>query len=41
MSADGRSLVATYTNTTWGSMHTRWAFTVTDGKIGHFETGQA
>ncbi|MHC0430611.1 nuclear transport factor 2 family protein [Streptomyces sp. O3] len=38
---DGRSLTATYTNSTWGSMRTRWAFTVTDGKISRFETGQA
>ncbi|MEU7377998.1 nuclear transport factor 2 family protein [Streptomyces albidoflavus] len=40
VSADGRSLVATYTNSTWGSMRTRWTFTVTDDKISHFETGQ-
>ncbi|MFF0729543.1 nuclear transport factor 2 family protein [Streptomyces sp. NPDC004134] len=41
VSPDGRSLLATYTNTTWGTMHTRWTFTITDGKISHFETGQA
>ena len=41
VSADGRTLTATYTNATWGSMRTRWAFTVTDGRISRFETGQA
>jgi hypothetical protein len=40
-SPDGRTLTATYTNSTWGSMRTRWTFTVTGGKISHFETGQA
>ncbi|AZM44472.1 hypothetical protein DMB38_00335 [Streptomyces sp. WAC 06738] len=40
VSADGRLLVATYTNTTWESMHTRWTFTVTGGKISPFQTGQ-
>ncbi|WP_206507884.1 nuclear transport factor 2 family protein [Streptomyces chrestomyceticus] len=40
-SPDGRTLTATYTNSTWGSMRTRWTFTVTDGRISHFETGQA
>ena len=39
--ADGRSLVAAYRNDTWGQMRTRWAFTVTDGKVSRFETGQA
>jgi hypothetical protein len=37
----GRSLTATYRNDTWGEMRTRWAFTVTGGKISRFETGQA
>jgi hypothetical protein len=37
----GRSLVAAYRNDTWGEMRTRWAFTVTGGKISRFETGQA
>ncbi|MEU3662878.1 nuclear transport factor 2 family protein [Streptomyces sp. NPDC032940] len=41
VSADGRTLTATYTNSTWGSMRTRWVFTVTGGHIGRFETGQA
>ncbi len=37
----GRSLTAAYRNDTWGEMRTRWAFTVTDGKVSRFETGQA
>jgi hypothetical protein len=37
----GRSLIAAYRNDTWGEMRTRWAFTITDGKISRFETGQA
>jgi hypothetical protein len=37
----GRSLTAAYRNDTWGEMRTRWAFTVTAGKISRFETGQA
>jgi hypothetical protein len=37
----GHSLIAAYRNDTWGEMRTRWAFTVTDGKISRFETGQA
>jgi hypothetical protein len=37
----GRSLIATYRNDTWGEMRTRWAFTITNGKVGRFETGQA
>ncbi|MFC9299959.1 nuclear transport factor 2 family protein [Streptomyces albidoflavus] len=41
VSADGLTLTATYTNDTWGSMRTRWAFMVTDGRVSHFETGQA
>jgi hypothetical protein len=43
VSADdgGRSLVAAYRNDTWGEMRTRWAFTITNGKISRFETGQA
>ncbi|TDT42041.1 hypothetical protein EV562_10110 [Streptomyces sp. BK208] len=41
VSADGRTLTATYTNATWGSMRTRWAFTIADGRISRFETGQA
>lgn len=41
VSPDGRSLVATYSNATWGRMRTRWSFTVTGDHISHFETGQA
>ncbi|MEU0507489.1 nuclear transport factor 2 family protein [Nocardia sp. NPDC005998] len=37
----GTELVADYTNTRWGSMRTAWRFTVRDGKISRFETGQA
>ncbi|MFZ3573244.1 nuclear transport factor 2 family protein [Streptomyces sp. BH097] len=41
VSDDGRTLTAVFTNSTWGSMRTRWTFTVTDGRVGRFETGQA
>ncbi|MGW7355598.1 nuclear transport factor 2 family protein [Streptomyces sp. NPDC054802] len=41
VSPDGRTLTAVYTNSTWGSMRTRWTFTVSGGRIGRFETGQA
>ncbi|MFE7118411.1 nuclear transport factor 2 family protein [Streptomyces sp. NPDC057654] len=37
----GRSLIAVYRNDTWGAMRTRWVFTVGDGKVDRFETGQA
>jgi hypothetical protein len=37
----GASLIAAFRNDTWGDMRTRWAFTVTGGKISRFETGQA
>ncbi|MGW6396226.1 nuclear transport factor 2 family protein [Streptomyces sp. NPDC055103] len=37
----GLDLVARYRNDTWGEMRTRWHFTVEDGKIARFETGQA
>ncbi|WP_156722313.1 nuclear transport factor 2 family protein [Streptomyces apocyni] len=37
----GRTLVAQYRNDTWGEMRTRWHFTVSDGKVSRFETGQA
>ena len=37
----GRSLLAENTNATYGTMHTFWRFTVQDGKISRFETGQA
>jgi hypothetical protein len=41
VSADGRSLIADYSNSTRGAMRTRWALTVTGDKISRFETGQA
>jgi hypothetical protein len=37
----GRSLIAAFRNDTWGDMRTRWAFTISGGKISRFETGQA
>ncbi|GAB3167894.1 hypothetical protein GCM10027162_04580 [Streptomyces incanus] len=38
----GRSLVVRHRNDVWGEMRTRWSFTVDgDGRISHFETGQA
>ncbi|MDA2804264.1 nuclear transport factor 2 family protein [Nocardiopsis suaedae] len=37
----GRSLIADFTNDTWGAMRTRWTFTVEDGRIARFDTGQA
>jgi hypothetical protein len=37
----GRALVAGFRNDTWGQMRTAWRFTVADGKISRFETGQA
>jgi hypothetical protein len=33
--------VARYRNDTWGEMRTRWRFTVEDGKVARFDTGQA
>lgn len=38
---DGHSLVARYRNDTWGEMRTTWQFTVHNGKVAHFATGQA
>ncbi|MCC9310787.1 nuclear transport factor 2 family protein [Kitasatospora sp. RB6PN24] len=37
----GRALVANFRNETWGEMRTAWRFTVEDGKVTRFETGQA
>ncbi|MFF7632591.1 nuclear transport factor 2 family protein [Kitasatospora sp. NPDC008050] len=37
----GRALIANFRNETWGEMRTAWRFTVEDGKVSHFETGQA
>ena len=36
----GRSLIAENTNDTYGTMRTFWRFTVHDGKVSRFETGQ-
>lgn len=36
----GRSLIAENTNDTYGTMRTFWRFTVRDGRISRFETGQ-
>ncbi|MGH3760341.1 nuclear transport factor 2 family protein [Actinophytocola sp.] len=38
---DGRSLTARYRNDTWGEMRTTWQFTVHNGQVTHFDTGQA
>jgi SnoaL-like domain len=40
-SDDGRSLIVNYTNATYGTMRTRWAFTVDGERVSRFETGQA
>jgi hypothetical protein len=40
-SDDGRSLLVTYTNSTYGAMRTAWRFIVTGDKVSRFETGQA
>ncbi|MWA10798.1 nuclear transport factor 2 family protein [Streptomyces sp. BA2] len=37
----GRALIVNYRNDTWGEMRTKWRFTVEDGKVSRFETGQA
>ncbi|MET8893844.1 nuclear transport factor 2 family protein [Streptomyces albogriseolus] len=37
----GRRLIARYSNDTYGEMRTTWSFTVHDGRITRFETGQA
>lgn len=39
-SDDGLSLIASYSNSTWGKMRTRWRFEVAGDKIARFETGQ-
>ena len=36
-----QKLIAAYRNDTWGEMRTRWRFTVAQGKVSRFETGQA
>ncbi|MFI1223140.1 MULTISPECIES: nuclear transport factor 2 family protein [unclassified Streptomyces] len=40
-SDDGRTLVVDYTNDAWGTMRTRWVFTVSGDRVSRFETGQA
>jgi hypothetical protein len=40
-SDDGLSLVANYSNSTWGQMRTRWRFELSGDQIARFETGQA
>ena len=40
-SDDGRSLIVTYANSTWGAMRTTWKFVVDGDKVTRFETGQA
>jgi hypothetical protein len=40
-SGDGRELAVNYTNSTWGTMRTRWHFVVVGEKVSRFETGQA
>ena len=40
-SDDGRSLIASYRNDTYGEMRTSWTFTLTDGRVSRMEAGQA
>ena len=40
-SDDGRSLIITASNSTYGAMRTFWEFTVEGDKVARFETGQA
>jgi hypothetical protein len=40
-SDDGLSLIARYSNATWGQMRTRWRFELSGDQIARFETGQA
>lgn len=37
----GRTIIANFSNSTWGAMRTRWQFSVSDGVITRFDTGQA
>lgn len=37
----GRFLIARFRNDTWGTMRTRWHFTVVSDKISRIEAGQA
>jgi hypothetical protein len=40
-SDDGLSMIAAYSNSTWGEMRTRWRFELAGEQIARFETGQA
>jgi hypothetical protein len=40
-SSDGRSLIVSYTNSTWGAMRTAWKFVIEGDRVARFETGQA
>jgi hypothetical protein len=39
--ADGQSLIAGYSNSTWGEMRTEWRFELAGDRIARFETRQA
>jgi hypothetical protein len=40
-SQDGLSILARYSNSTWGEMRTRWRFELAGEQVARFETGQA
>jgi hypothetical protein len=40
-SDDGLSMIAKYSNSTWGEMRTRWQFELAGEHIARLETGQA
>lgn len=40
-SPDGRDLDVDYSHDKWGTMATRWHFEILDGRVAHFDTGQA
>jgi hypothetical protein len=40
-SDDGRSLIVSYTNSTWGTMRTAWTFSIEGEAVRRFETRQA
>jgi hypothetical protein len=40
-SVDGLSLLANYSNSTWGQIRTTWRFELSGDQITRFETGQA
>ncbi len=39
-SEGGHVLLANYSNSTWGAMHTRWRFEISDGKITRSRPGR-